>query len=364
MLMPSRLVLARKRRRMTLATLAKESGISVRSLTAYENDYKAPTRATLTKLAETLDFPIAFFEESEVQEVELNAISFRAMSKITALDRDSARSAGTIAVEINQWIESRFRLPTADVPTYPHLSPEDAAERLRSCWGLGESPISNMVHLLESHGIRVFSLVADCAAVDAFSFKWREETPFIFLSVEKSGERGRFDAAHELGHLVLHSAHRVPHGQEAEQEAQRFAAAFLMPRSGILAQMLRDADAARILQAKRKWKVAAMALTYRLRELGLTSEWGYRTNAQQLSRLGYRSAEPGGIPRETSQLLAKVFEALRREEISAAAVAKSLNLSENELSRYVFGIVPVSPVTIDGDGQREGTARPILRLVD
>jgi Zn-dependent peptidase ImmA (M78 family)/DNA-binding XRE family transcriptional regulator len=360
MLTASRLVLARKRRRMTLSSLAKKSGISVRSLTAFENGHKAPAPETLQSLADALELPYSFFTAADVEEIALDAVSFRALSKMSALDRDSARGAGRIVVEINDWIEQRFGLPEADVPTLPHLSPEEAAERVRALWGLGEAPIPNMVHLLESHGVRVFSLAADCASVDAFSFRWKRTRPFVVLNLEKSGERGRFDAAHELGHLVLHSEHRIPHGPEAEQEAQQFASVFLMPKAGILAQQLYSADARRILSAKRKWQVAAVALAYRLKDLSLLSEWNYRTAVKQLSAMGYRSGEPGGISRESSQLLGKVFATLRSQKIPVARMAEDINLTIEELNLHVFGLVPT---VVDGGELSSAPIRPALRVV-
>ncbi|GAA4863419.1 ImmA/IrrE family metallo-endopeptidase [Kitasatospora terrestris] len=345
---------------MTLASLAKMSGVSTRSLTAFENGHKNPAPETIESLARALELPVSFFLASDVDEIEVDAISFRAPSKISALDRDSARSAGRIAVEINDWIEHLFSLPKSDVPTLPHLSPEDAAERVRALWGLGEAPIPNMVHLLEAHGVRVFSLASDCSVVDAFSFRWQRTRPFVVLNLEKSGERGRFDAAHELGHLVLHAEHRIPHGPDAEQEAQQFASAFLMPRSGLHAQMLHSADTARILSAKRKWEVAAVALAYRLRDMELISEWGYRTSVKQLSQMGYRSGEPNGIRRESSQLLGKVFSVLRSEKISPLTMARDLNLTVDELNMHVFGLVPLA---LDGGSEASSSAKPQLRLV-
>jgi len=68
---------------------------------------------------------------------------------------------------------------------------------------------------------------------------WKEGTPFIFLNSAKSAERGRHDAAHELGHLVLHR-HGGPIGRKAEEQANAFASAFLMPRSSILAHVPRS----------------------------------------------------------------------------------------------------------------------------
>src|SRR6266511_2541221 len=129
-----------------------------------------------------------------------------------------------------------------------------------------------------------------------------------------------------------------PHARgrgDAEQEANRFAAAFLMPRASVLAHSLANAGIDRILSAKQTWRVAAMALTHRLHELDLLTDWGYRTACVDLSRRGYRTSEPGGIPHETSPLLDTVFQSLRAEGASPADVAKDLHITIAELNRHV-----------------------------
>ena len=211
---------------------------------------------------------------------------------------------------------------------------------------------------MESHGIRVFSLAEECAAIDAFSLYWHG-TPFAFLNTMKSGERGRFDGAHELGHLVLHTEHRVPHGPDAEQEANRFAAAFLMPAHTVITCRLANATTDHILQAKHIWTVSAMALTHRLHELGLLTEWGYRTACVDLSRLGYRTAEPGGIPHESSQLLAKVLRTLCDEGTTPAQIAADLAMSVTELNSHIFGLVPTA---LPGGADQRTRHHPSLRL--
>jgi Zn-dependent peptidase ImmA (M78 family)/DNA-binding XRE family transcriptional regulator len=358
MLTPSRLSLARKRRGLTLVHLATATEVSVRSLSAYENGGQRPSQDTLRRLAAVLDVPVEFLQAGDVDEIPIDAISFRAISKLTAGQRDTARSAGRIALMLAEWIEQRFHLPGPEVPSLPTLDPDTAAEVVRARWGLGVAPLGNLVRLLEAHGVRVFSLAADCAAVDAFSFVWRQ-TPYVLLNTAKSGERGRFDAAHELGHLVLHSEHRVPHGPDAEQEANRFAAAFLMPRASVLAHGLANATIDRVLAAKQTWRVAAMALTHRLHELGLLTDWGYRTACVDLSRRGYRTSEPGGIPRETSQLLDRVFQSLRGDGISPAAIARDLCITVAELNRHVFGLIPTA---LDGGAALTPPTRPKLTL--
>jgi Zn-dependent peptidase ImmA (M78 family)/DNA-binding XRE family transcriptional regulator len=358
-LTPSRLALARKRRGLTLVQLAAAVQVSARSLSAYENGAQEPSGPTLRRLAAALDVPASFLTADDVDEIPVDAISFRALSKLTAGQRDSARSAARIALLLAEWIETRFHLPRADVPSLPRLDPETAAEVVRARWGLGVAPLGHLLRLLEAHGVRVFSLAAECAEVDAFSFVWRGH-PYILLNTSKSGERGRFDAAHELGHLVLHSEHRVPHGPDAEQEANRFAAAFLMPRASVVAHGLAGATSDRILAAKQVWQVSAMALTHRLHELGLLTDWGYRTACVDLSRRGYRTGEPGGIARETSPLLDTVFSSLRAEGITPAQVASDLHITTAELNRHVFGLVPTA---VAGAAAGSPPRRPRLTLI-
>ncbi|WP_424536913.1 helix-turn-helix domain-containing protein [Sphaerisporangium viridialbum] len=363
---PSRLRVARKRRGMTLVRLEQVTGITTRTLSEYENGRgreRQLTTTVLETLARALEVPVAFLTAAEIEEIPLEAVSFRAPSKLTAGQRDTALAAARIAIMINEWIEERFLLPAPDVPSLTGKDPDWAAERVRGLWNLGVAPIGNLIHLLEAQGVRVFSLAEECLEVDAFSFYWKT-TPYVILNTRKSGERGRFDAAHELGHLVLHPEHEIPHGKEAEQQAQRFASAFLMPEKAVLAKRLNNATVDRVLAAKSTWKVSAMALTYRLHELNLVTEWGYRSLSTNLSRMGYRREEVGGIARESSQLLSKVFTALRAEGVTPLQIADELHITWNELSDQVFGLTPAMPVkSLPGGSQPTPPASPSLHLV-
>jgi Zn-dependent peptidase ImmA (M78 family)/transcriptional regulator with XRE-family HTH domain len=375
MFTPSRLEHARKVRGLSLVRLAESAGITARSLSSYENEHGEPSAETLESLAFALDFPISFFSAEDLDPLPLDAVSFRAASKLTAGKRDMALTAGRLAIELHEWIGTRFRLPAPDIPSLPRFSaaypdqqslgatkpngPELAAEIVRARWGLGNAPITNMVHLLEAHGVRVCSLAERCADVDAFSLWW-EDTPYVFLNVRKSAERSRFDAAHELGHLILQGEEQNPHGPEAEREANRFAAAFLMPRDSVLARLPLNPSIQHIIQAKRIWKVAAMALAHRLHEIGLSTDWHYRSTCYELGKRGYRSKERYGIARETSQVLDKVFRTLRSEGTTATSIARDLHISPDVLSELVFGLVVT---TVDGEGSGGSSQRPELHLV-
>lgn len=361
MLNPTRLATARKRRGWTLTKLAQETGLSRASLSSYENQHQDPTPQTLTILATALGVEETFLTGDDLDEIPVEAVSFRALSKMTARTRDRGLSSGRIAILINEWLEERFTLPAPEVPTLTGRNPELAAQELRARWGLGEQPIGNLVHLLEAHGVRVFSLTDDTKDLDAYCLNWHGQ-PFIFLSREKSGERHRFNAAHELGHLVLHGEDKVPNGPEAEAEANQFAAAFLMPKAGVLAQGLHNAHVQRILQAKKRWNVAAMALAHRANELGLMTEWAYRSVCVDLSRMGYRRGEPNGIPHESSQLLTKAMQQLRSHGLGPQSIATDLGLNTTEVQAYMLGLTPTALPGSQTSGTRSRSFH--LQLVD
>jgi Zn-dependent peptidase ImmA (M78 family)/DNA-binding XRE family transcriptional regulator len=344
----TRFALARKRRGITKKALAQIIAVSEKSVTAYEKGTQIPERQTLNRIAVALNFPVGFFLADDIEELTPDIASFRALTKMSASQRNTALAAGNIALLLNEWIEQRFDLPRPDLPdlgrecefssTGQEQGPEAAAETLRHHWRMGELPVKSMIYLLESKGVRVFSLAIDAKEVDAFSL-WYGGKPFVFLNTLKSAEHCRFDAAHELGHLVLHR-HGEPQGQHIEREANAFASAFLMPRRSILAHAPKLPTLPNLIVHKKYWTVSVAALNYRLHALSLTTDWMYRTLCIQISGAGYRSKEPESAPHETSQVLAKVFSALREEEgISKNDVARHLLLEPTEIDQLTFGLI-------------------------
>jgi Zn-dependent peptidase ImmA (M78 family) len=209
---------------------------------------------------------------------------------------------------------------------------------LRNAWGLGQQPIRNMIHLLEAKGVRVFSLAVDAREVDAFSM-WKGNSPFIFLNGHKSSEHSRYDAAHELGHLVLHK-HGGPRGREAEIEANRFASAFLMPRGSVLGYAPRAATMNDLIRLKRIWVTSVAALNHRLHEVGLLSNWHYQRLCIEISKRGYRVSEPEEAPRETSLVLPQLLASLWADDkMSRSDIATVLQIPLPELENLFFAFV-------------------------
>ena len=333
-----RLDLARKRRGITKRGLAEAAGITTKSLRNLELLRHEPRRSTISSLAEALDFPEEFFYGPDLEYPPENGVSFRSITTLTARFRNQVLAAGTLGLSLSDWIGHKFTLPRADLPQVDTSDPEIASEEIRLRWGLGQRPISNLIHLLESRGVRIFSLAEDTLKVDAYSF-WRNDTPFMFLNTLKSPERSRMDAAHELGHLILHTQGGSQRDRKAEKEAQQFGSALLMPRDSVVSETRRGASLHDIRAAKRHWNVSVANLTYRMYELRMLTEYQYRMRFIEISRSGFHVKEPDSTDRERSQLLEKVFRAARERGITVSDVARELFIYPEELSKLLSGLV-------------------------
>jgi len=348
----SRLTVARQRAGLTKKELALRIGVEPRAVSGFEAGQYMPTDDNISRLARALAFPREFFEADDIELLSPEGVSFRSMTKMTAKQRDAAIAAGSVAFLVSDWVDREFDLPPPNLPDYAGATPEAAALSLRQYWALGAHPIKNMVHLLELHGIRVFSLTENSLEVDAYSV-WRGVRPFVFLNTTKSGEHRRFDAAHELAHLVLHR-HATPNGIEAEKEAHAFAGAFLMPTASMKAigRVIPTLDY--IIRLKKQWNVSATAMTFRLHELGMLTYYHYNRLFVELGSKGFRTNEPFSSKPETSQVWQKVFADLRRHGQGVQSLADKLLLPAAEIVKLVFGLATVGlPAMGNAVGQQK-----------
>ncbi|MEX2374595.1 MAG: XRE family transcriptional regulator [Dehalococcoidia bacterium] len=330
--------MARQLRGMSKADLSATAGLSANMISAYENARTTPKYENVVRLAEATGFPPAFFFVGEAALVDPKAVSFRALSRMPAHQRDRVAAMAGLATELDRWIEQRYGRPKPQLPDMSTLGAVEAAEALRAEWALGAEPIPNLVQLLEARGVRIYSLrllvaEGEVRGVDALSMWW-SETPFIFLNTDATAERTRFNLAHELGHLVLHRG-GAPSGHSAEKEANTFAGHFLLPADALMGEARRYASFDEILASKRPWGVAALAYVYRMNEEGILDDWRYRELCIRLRRdYGADEPEPSADP-ERSELLRMVFDRLSREG-GRRTVAEELSIPMADVDDLVF----------------------------
>ncbi|WP_449246472.1 helix-turn-helix domain-containing protein [Desulfarculus baarsii] len=337
---PTRLAIARKRRRMTSTALAKAIGVAPLTISRIENGKNEPSPESVEAIVNVLQFPKNFFYGQNLDCPSQESASFRSLAAMTAKERDATLSAGSFAYLLSDWVSERFNLPAVNLLDLSHEKDFiKAADSIRQHWALGQQPINSMVKLLESKGVMVFSLSENTKNVDAFSC-WRDDKPYIFLNTLKSTEHSRFDAAHELGHLVLHK-HGGPHQKAAEYEANMFASCFLMPEADIRSYVSISymTSVNHLIQEKKRWGVSLAALIYRLHKIGLLTDHKYRSLNIQISKLGYRTKEPNGLPREESVIWKKVFTELWSDGITKNSIAQELDLPIEELENLIFGLL-------------------------
>jgi Zn-dependent peptidase ImmA (M78 family) len=349
-----RLELARKRRRYTAKILAENAQIAPVTLSRIVNGLQTPDDETVDKLIKALRYPRDFFFRDDIDPIDASTASFRSLKAITARERDAALAAGELAYEMADWVRAKFNLPTADLLDLGHQhDPAAAARTLRQRWAIGERPIGNMVKLLETKGVRVFSLAENTKNVDAFSC-WRNSEPYVFLNTFKSTERSRFDAAHELGHLVLHKHGGAKQGRSVEHEAHLFAASFLMPRDDVLATIPFVMSLDQIVRTKARWGVSVAALAYRLHKLNSLTDWQYRTYCIQVNRK-YGVDEPNGLLPERSIVWQTILTELWKEGITKSHIAARLSIPSDEMENLLFGL------TGDVKPPDRAQGRPVLR---
>ena len=353
---------------MTAAALARSADVTPEWISKVERDHETPSYELVNRLAKALDFPSDFFYREPARLPSTEAFHFRASSKLALKDEAAAQSLASLASELSEWMDRTYELPIPGIPEMQDLvgaeitaDPGTAAEALRNYWGLGTAPISNMMGLLESKGARIFSVSGNYQRIDAFSFR-HGESAIIFLNPSKSAERLRFDLAHELGHLLLHGGSLYEtDGKVRERQANDFASAFLMPRTGLLGSLRGTVSLDDLPRLREVWKVSAMALTVRLHQLNVVSDWSYRLMCQELSKRGFRRGEPGStLVTESSSLWAQVLNDLRREGFSFPYLANLIAVRAADVKSLLVGLVPIG---ISGGATQSSRRAGALRLV-
>jgi Zn-dependent peptidase ImmA (M78 family) len=207
--------------------------------------------------------------------------------------------------EISAFLAELVRFPEPNIPplsldhgdAYSLPEIEHIATQTRRHWQLGDGPIANVVALLETHGAVLSRFAMGSENVDAFSC-WLSKRPYIVLgSGKQSAVRSRFDAAHELAHLILHQdvsqedLESPKVRTRVEREANQFAGAFLLPRPSLLAEFYSN-RLSHLQGLKRRWRVSMQALAHRAMQIGALDEDQYINFRKQMSSQKWLTSEP------------------------------------------------------------------------
>lgn len=346
----SRLTLARQLARLRKSELAALVGKSPTAVAAWESGAKRPTPANVAQLALGLGVDPGFFA---VRSDDFAAISgvphFRSLRSTTQIARDQAFAYGQMALDVATALERHVELPEVDMPSHPvefddtSDAPEQAARDTRTAWELGSGPIKHMIRELENHGVIVVFSPGQAATVDAYSFEARVRPIVVLNPTKRDYYRQRFDVAHELGHLVMHGD-AEPGSRIVEDQANRFAAEFLMPASGVeqlLPTAMNGSAWVGLARQKEYWGVSLQALLFRARRLGRLGDVSYRNAMVTLTTRGWRRDEPGAVTLiEQPSLLPRAVELLEQTGVHESELVDECRIPTG-LFRTVTARTPV-----------------------
>lgn len=297
-----RLKMARIYRNMNMADLADSIGITKQAISQFENNLIKPKPGAEFSIISVLKFPRSFFYQKD-DDIKIYNTFFRALSSTSAIDKKTQETKTKIIVQIYNFLCEYLDLPTVNIPKIDDKSDiELVAQTLRDYWGIGNQPIPNMVNLIENNGIIVSAFDVESDKIDAFTQVHDTNTFRQFCVVvgnnKKSAVRRNFDIAHELGHIILHSdienlaEFSADEIKRLEDEADQFAAAFLMPKNAFYADLENAVDIMSYIELKKKWHVSIAAMLIRAKSLGRISIVEYQKMMKSMSYRKWRIKEP------------------------------------------------------------------------
>lgn len=302
MIYGARIRQARELREVLQQDLAGLLGISGSRLAQIERDSSHALLGSdeQARLSEALRLPISFFEVPVTGTLSEGSMRFRARKTLTKRTLNRARREAELAHELAHVCAARMELPAPRLPSSVSVEDiETAAEFTRASLGVPpDEPVEHVTHALERAGTWIFLIdMRVDRRLDAFSTWVGEhlERPLIAVGEGLCWDRQRHTLAHELAHLVLHRAigDDESRGKEAEREADRFASAFLMPRTAALEELPQPLTLSQLGTLKLRWGMSYSSLIMRSADLGLIDGAQVTSLMKQMSARKWTTREPG-----------------------------------------------------------------------
>ena len=297
-----RLKEARRFRQLSIPQLAEKVNISKQMISKYEHGDAQPSPKTYQKLVLALGFPLSFFQQGDEFSYNDLGTFYRSRLSSTQSEKKPSELLKKYLAVLANFFESYVDFPV--LKELDHVEdPIASAGLLREKWGLGSSPVPNVLHLLEIHGFQLATINSNSEKVDAFGSQTKVNgKDYYCILIDQDNNsfyRQQFSLAHELGHWVLHSKSINPQElepqeyREMEKQANIFASSFLLPEEAFSRDIRGyedDLDA--YLKLKSKWEVSAASMVYRSKSLGLISSEQYLRLQKRMSSRGWRRSEP------------------------------------------------------------------------
>ncbi|CPR89603.1 helix-turn-helix domain-containing protein [Lactobacillus crispatus] len=343
-----RLKEARLFNHLTMSALADQIGVSKQAISKYEHNKIEISSAVFQKIVQVLNFPLYFFTDFEKVPYQDDGTFYRSRLTATQSEKQPSKTYKKAAAYLRDYFENYIDFPELDTKLELEESPENAANELRRIWNLDDQPISDIVDLMERHGLIIVNVDFNSNKIDARSgyVEIGEKQYYIVLVNGKKQNffRDQFTLAHELGHYAMHAKLYYPQedllGQDyrtIENEANQFASAFLMPKESFESDLTKNGfiNIDTFINLKSKWNVSIAAMVHRAHDLQLIDDKEYIKLQKQISYRGWRTKEIMDDEKIMSKpkALNQAFELLEEHDV---VHPKDLNDKLREMYGIVF----------------------------
>jgi Zn-dependent peptidase ImmA (M78 family)/transcriptional regulator with XRE-family HTH domain len=331
---PNMVTVARESRGLSQSELAKRLSIAQGALSKIEGGLRSPSPELITKLSVELDYPPEFFYSPEpvfglgvgtLYHRERQALASSVLAMIHA-------QVNIRRIHISRLLKSvefpEGKIRHLDLDDYGG-SPVKIAQAVRANWLLPNGPVHNITEAIENSGGIIIRFDFGTSLIDAVSQWPPDMPPLFFVNDAIPGDRLRYSLAHELAHVIMHEIQT----EHMEDEANRFAAEFLMPANDIRSS-LEPVTLPRLAALKSYWKISMAALLKRATDLEAISERQARTLWMKMGQAGFRRREPPelDIPIEEATLFTELMDTHRQDlGYSLSDLSILLTIHEHEL---------------------------------
>ena len=349
MIFGERILQTREMRDLSQQQLADKVNCSQAAIAKVEADLRQPSSELMAALSEELGFPTAWFERPVASHFPLGSLQFRGKTAKSQRQIHKPYYVARTVFEVAETLRLRVKTLPIRLQRDVWTSASEAATALRSECGISpDAPIDDVVHAIEKLGVVVLGLPIDLEldGVDGFSAWTADGVPVICLSMLSPGDRMRYTASHELGELAMSA---LPPGRPRHDAADEFAGEFLLPETAMHRELVAPVSLTSLAHLKLRWRVSMAFLTVRAARLGIISARHERTLFVELSKRGWKKAEPANLAVETERprVIRKMIEVLYGTPINFDMFALDCRLKPIFARRLVQAHLP-KPLTTDG----------------
>ena len=321
--------------------LSGSFSVSHATIANYERGITRPPIELLSALALLYERPVNWFLE---RSAALANVHYRNLaSKVRVRDRHQFEAVALKWLNAYVAIENRLGHPLSaeqkhDV-AFKQKKPEDLAREVRRKLGyelLAPAPLPSVIEVLQAFGVRVLEQSTELR-IDGLAAQLGDEH-VVVLNPLMPNDRGRMNAAHELGHVLLGDCQKESSAAKRKEEEKRafaFASHLLMP-SRALNDAFDGQSMVRLVKWKERFGISLAAMVYRAEQQRIITKSVAKKLWVEFGRRGWRSEEPGHVRPDRATRFEEIIDsAIVDRRITMRQAAATAGVRSEELHERI-----------------------------